>query len=126
MRPAVIAVLSAVLVALAAPAAPAADRAHSAQAGGLTLTNSFVSARGWVKPGETFPLTLTVANPSASAADGGTVTVPPADGMRFSAIAGGEGARISSDGKLTWTVGSVPAGGSKRLVVEGKADTLDQ
>src|SRR4051794_27420020 len=94
------------------------------------LENSFVSSKGWVKPGETFPLTVRVRNYQATPADGGTVTIPPADGMTFTRVATGDGARIEG-GRLVWDAGVVPGTANpskpaaKTVVVEAKAATLD-
>jgi immune inhibitor A len=105
------AVVFSTLLACLAAAAPASAA--------LQLTNSFVSSKGWVKPGETYPLTVTVTNPDAAPADGGTISIAPVPGMTFTKVEGGEGGSIQG-GSVKWNVGSVPAGGRNRIVVEGR------
>ena len=100
----------------------------------LLVENSFVSAVGWVKPGETYPFRVFVKNFTDTARTGATVTIPPVDGTTFtqvSPVPGSGSAAIGGDGSITWTIGSVPAAtatgpGLKTLVVEGRADTLNQ
>src|SRR3954467_2319455 len=96
---------------------------------GLVLENSFVSSKGWVKPGETYPFRLTVENFGAAPADGGQVTVPAVDGTTFTRIATGTGGGVDSGSRIVWNVGQVPGTsnprqpGSVTLVVEARADT---
>src|SRR3954462_12465792 len=98
---------------------------------GLVLENSFVSSKGWVKPGETYPFRLIVRNFGAAPADGGQVTVPAVDGTTFTRIATGSGGRVEGD-HVVWDVGTVPGTtnprqpGTSTLVVEAKADTVAQ
>src|SRR4029079_8540364 len=84
-------------LALASPAAAA------------TLENDFVSSRGWVKPGETYPFTIEVTGPVSH----GTVTLTPPDGTTIS-------------GATTWDVGTLAAGQTVRKVFQATADTLAQ
>ena len=84
----------------------------------LVLENSFVSSKGWVEPGETYPFTIRVKNYKTIAVDGGTVTLTMPDGTTLS-------------GPNTWDVGSVPARGDDgpgvvSKVFEATADTLAQ
>jgi immune inhibitor A len=86
---------------------------------GLVLENSFVSSKGWVRPGETYPFTVRVENYERTAiADGGEVTVSvPAGTTLLSAS--------------TWAVGSVPAAtdagpGVRTKVFEARAATLTE
>ncbi len=105
--------------------APAAGRIDvPSPTTGLTLTNSFVSAKGWVKPGETFPLTVTVRNDADLPADGGTVTIPPVAGMSFTKVEDG-GATIDG-GTVKWAVGQVGPASSKRVVLEATTATTGQ
>ena len=97
----------------------------------LTLENSFVSAVGWVKPGDTYPFRVLVKNFTNNAASNAQVTVPAADGMVFTNATTTDGTVSVSPTSLTWTIGSVAARGPggptvKTLVVEGRADTLGQ
>jgi M6 family metalloprotease-like protein len=97
----------------------------------LTFDYSFVSSLGWVKPGDTFPLTLRLTNNTAGAVAAGTVTVtiPPVDGMSFkdpAATAGNGTAVRNPDGSITWTAGAfnapAPSGvAGETLIVEGVA-----
>ncbi|MBI5103736.1 MAG: immune inhibitor A [Solirubrobacterales bacterium] len=89
-----------------------------------TLSNDFVSSKGWVKPGEKYPFTLRVANAGDVARDGGTVTVPRPAGTTFESASGG--ATVNPDGSVTWNVGEVPPKGEKRAIVEARAATLQQ
>jgi M6 family metalloprotease-like protein len=94
----------------------------------LVLESSFVSSVGWVKPGETFPFTVRVKN-FQGARDGGTVTIAPPEGARFTS-ASAPGA-LRPDGTIAWAVGEVPAGaagapGAKALVVEARTRSLAQ
>src|SRR4051812_27154714 len=117
--------------------AAAADRtANPAQVvappNGLVLQNSFVSSKGWVKPGDTYPFRLIVKNFGAAPADGGQVTVPPVDGTTFTRVATGTGGGVDSGSRIVWNVGQVPGTsnprqpGSVTLVVEARADTVAQ
>ncbi|NUT56949.1 MAG: PKD domain-containing protein [Thermoleophilia bacterium] len=101
----------------------------------LVLENTFVSAVGWVKPGETYPFRVFVKNFDWTDRTGAVVRIPAADGVTFTRVAPNVGsgtATINSTGTaITWTVGTVPARtdagpGLRTLVVEAKADTLAQ
>src|SRR4051812_1995637 len=116
----------------AATAEPrAAQAAVVAPPSGPVLQNSFVSSKGWVKPGDTYPFRLIVKNFGAAPVDGGQVTVPAVDGTTFTRIAVGSGARIDG-GRIVWDVGAVPGTTNPRvpaassIVVEAKADTVSQ
>jgi M6 family metalloprotease-like protein len=76
-------------------------------AAAATIENDFVSSRGWVKPGETYPFTVKVTGPVTNA----TVTLAPPDGTTIS-------------GSATWDVGTLAAGATARKVFEARADTL--
>jgi immune inhibitor A len=99
----------------------------------LVLENSFLSAAGWVKPGDSYPFRVFVKNFTDTPATGAQVTIPAADGMVFTnatAIAG-SGTVSFSPTSITWTVGSIAARGPagpalKTLVVEARADTLGE
>lgn len=47
------------------------------------MENSFVSAVGWVKPGETYPSRIILENASDQAASNVAVVVDGVDGMTF-------------------------------------------
>src|SRR5690348_1561435 len=78
-------------------------------ASAATIENDFVSSRGWVKPGETYPFTIKVTGPVTD----GTVTLSPPDGTTLT-------------GATTWDVGTLAAGQTARKVFEARADTLAQ
>ena len=99
----------------------------------LVLENSFVSAVGWVKPGESYPFRVFVKNYDWTAKSGATVTIPAPDGTAFTRIApaDGSGTAAISGGTITWNAGTVPARtdagpGLLSLVVEAQAKTLAQ
>ncbi len=99
----------------------------------LVLENSFVSAVGWVKPGDSYPFRLFVKNYRSTPETNALVKVPAVDGTTFvNAIAAtGSGTCSISGGVITWTIGAVAAAGPagpaiKTCVVEAKADTLGQ
>src|SRR5688572_24300655 len=56
-------------------AAPSAPVVTEAVVGGLEVENSFVSAVGWVKPGESYPSRIIVRNPTAASVTGVRVVV---------------------------------------------------
>jgi M6 family metalloprotease-like protein len=82
------------------------------------LENDFVSSKGWVKPGQTYPFTLRVLNYSSSALTGARVTASAPDGTSFPAV--------------DWAVPDVPAKaadgtpGVQFKVIEATADSLAQ
>jgi immune inhibitor A len=76
------------------------------------LENSFVSSKGWVKPGETYPFTVRVRNYTDEPFTDLTVTVSVPDGTTLL-------------GEPSFTV-DVPAGGVAARVFEARADTLQQ
>jgi immune inhibitor A len=88
----------------------------------LVLENSFVSSKGWVVPGETYPFTVRVKNYKTVPVAGGTVTITVPDGTTLL-------------GSASWAVGTVPAAtgsgatltpGVQAKVFEARADTLEQ
>ncbi|HVE98100.1 MAG TPA: PKD domain-containing protein [Mycobacteriales bacterium] len=98
---------------------------------GLQLDNSFVSAVGWVKPGATYPARAMVRNTGTAARGGATVTIEPVDGMRFTKAAPSSGGGTAQvvDGRITWSVGTVPGAtevgpGTANLVIEARADSV--
>jgi M6 family metalloprotease-like protein/uncharacterized repeat protein (TIGR01451 family) len=76
------------------------------------LENSFVSSKGWVKPGETYPFTVRVRNHTDAPFTDLTVTVSVPDGTTLL-------------GEPSFTV-DVPAGGVATRVFEARANTLQQ
>lgn len=95
----------------------------ASRAKGLTLHNSFVSSVGWVKPGETYPSTLTVSNPTKGTLPGGTVTVTAPTGTSF-VKSSGPGRHTTTARSIRWQVPAVKKGGHARLVVESRAASV--
>ncbi len=98
---------------------------------GPILENSFVSSVGWVKPGDAYPFTLTVANYGVTPILNSVVTLTAPDSTTLT-DPDGDGAAVTVSGNtLTWNAGTVPGisgtePGETKLVVEAKADTLAQ
>jgi len=98
------------------------------------LEHSFVSATGWVKPGESFPLRTFVHNTTDADATGVEVTIAPAPSTTFTRVQplGDAGtAVINGDGTVTWTIPSVAAaagevGTTVTLVTEVQSMTAAQ
>ena len=111
----------------AAPSSVSAPTVSTVRVGGLQVENSFVSSKGWVKPGDTYPSRILATNPADGAATitGATVTVTAPTGTRFTQA--GSGGVVSGDGsQVTWAVPDVAVGTTQQLVLESKADTLAQ
>ena len=110
----------------AAPAAPPAAAPPAVVSegvvGGLEVENSFVSAVGWVKPGETYPSRVIVRNTSAQTVSGATVTVAAPVGSTILKA----GSATVDAGSYTWSVGALAAGARRTLVLESKAATSAQ
>ena len=100
---------------------------------GPVIENSFVSSVGWVKPGDKYPFTLTVANYGATPILNSVVTVTAPDATTLT-DPDGSGTTVTVSGNtLTWNAGTVdaiagtpPVPGEKSLVVEAQADGLGQ
>src|SRR5688500_3607017 len=95
---------------------------------GPVVENSFVSAVGWVKPGEAYPFRVLVKNYGTTPVSGASVTVAAADGMRFLSATPlqGSGTATVTETQIAWTVGAIAAGGADgpaiaTLVVEARA-----
>ena len=91
---------------------PAGSAAIAAVPDEPVLENSFVSSKGWVKPGETYPFTVRVRNFTGAPFEDLSVTVSVPDGTTLL-------------GEPTFTV-DVPPGGVAARVFEARADTLAQ
>ncbi len=105
-----------------APAPQGATVVSKGVVGGLEVENSFVSAVGWVKPGETYPSRVIVRNTSALPVAGATVAVAAPVGSTILKA----GADTVNGGSYTWTVGALAAGATRTLVLESKAATTAQ
>ena len=108
---------------------PALDSptATTAPVGGLTVTNSFVSSVGWVKPGEAYPSRVILTNTGPGPVLNASVQVTAPVGTAFtasSAPAGTVASRTAS--AVTWTVPSIAAHASLALVLESTASTVAQ
>ena len=98
----------------------AGRRGHvSAAPDGPVLENDFVSSKGWVKPGETYPFTLRVLNYGATPLAGARVTVTRARRHEL---------RGPSTGPCRPSRPQAPTArpGAQFKVVEARADTLAQ
>ncbi|WP_210503232.1 PKD domain-containing protein [Nocardioides xinjiangensis] len=106
------------------PSAPAASPTVVSEGvvGGLEVENSFVSAVGWVKPGETYPSRIIVRNTSALPVVGASVAITAPTGSRILKA----GATTVDARSHTWQVGSLAAGATRTLVLESRADDLAQ
>ena len=97
----------------------------------LLLENSFVSAVGWVKPGETYPSRILVHNRTTEAFNNVEVTVTAPAGTTFTNARAGSDPVARSAKTVTWTVGTVaaaPANGEtlRTLILESRASTVKQ
>ncbi len=111
--------------------AGSAPVALQASAGGLDLSNSFVSSVGWVKPGEDYPSTIRVSNPALTPVLGAKVTVNAPTGTTFLTASPSTGTRTIGGSKVVWTLPTVPAAtpdgpGVATLVLENKTDLASQ
>ncbi|MCF6378486.1 immune inhibitor A [Nocardioides KLBMP 9356] len=109
-----------------APAAAAAPATRAVVSegvvGGLEVENSFVSAVGWVKPGETYPSRIIVRNTSQLPVTGASVVVAAPVGSTILKA----GTTTVNGPSYTWSVGSLAAGASRTLVLESEAATTQQ
>src|SRR6478672_616748 len=105
-----------------AAAAPSQTVVSKGVVGGLEVENSFVSAVGWVKPGETYPSRVIVRNTSALPVVGASIVVTAPVGSTIAKA----GTTPVESGSYTWDVGSLAAGASRTLVLESRAATLAQ
>jgi M6 family metalloprotease-like protein len=112
----------------AAPSAPAASASGTRSVGdadGLTIENSFVSAQGWVKPGDTYPSRILLDNETGSAIDGATVTITAPRGTTL-LDARGPGDHPITDNQIVWTPGEIAAGAEPTLILESQAASTAQ
>ncbi|HSU02429.1 MAG TPA: PKD domain-containing protein [Nocardioides sp.] len=111
-------------------AAPSAPVVSEAVVGGLEVENSFVSAVGWVKPGESYPSRIIVRNPTAASVTGVRVVVTAPVGSTITQAtppAGSSGTLGASGGSTyTWDVPAVAARSTTTLVLESAAATTAQ
>jgi M6 family metalloprotease-like protein len=108
-----------------------AAAAVTADSSGLQLENSFVSALGWVKPGEAYPSRIILKNTASSPSGPATVTVSTPTGTSITNAHSTSGSASYTADSATWTVPSVPAAteagpGEATLVLEQQAKTLRQ
>ncbi|GAB2775300.1 hypothetical protein GCM10027020_30590 [Nocardioides salsibiostraticola] len=98
---------------------------------GLEIENSFVSSVGWVKPGESYPSTVIVTNPTDAAITGATVQVSAPTGSTFVSANAPGTATVASPTSVTWTLPSVPAAngltpGRVAMVLDSKAAKVSE
>ncbi|HEX2241557.1 MAG TPA: immune inhibitor A domain-containing protein, partial [Actinomycetota bacterium] len=101
--------------------------------GDVTLENSFVSSRGWVKPGERYPFRIIVTSSRSTPVSGAQVTVGRVDGTTFLSASSADdaGRAVIRGGNIHWMVGELPAASEKKpvtrtLVVVARSDPLWQ
>jgi M6 family metalloprotease-like protein len=93
-----------------------------ATVGGLEVENSFVSAVGWVKPGDTYPSRVIVRNTSGVAVAGASVTVRAPQGSTILRA----GRTAVDAASYTWAVPTVDPGATQTLVLESRAATTSE
>jgi len=100
---------------------------------GLILENSFVSALGWVKPGEGYPSRVFVRNFTDKTFNNVKVevTAPTSTTIRQADPGADSGTAEHTRQRIIWNVGTVeaaPENGQtiKTLVIESQADTLKE
>ena len=101
-------------------AAPSAAVVSEGVVGGLEVENSFVSAVGWVKPGDTYPSRVIVRNTSALPVTGASVVVSAPEGSTILKA----GTTTVDARTYTWQVGTLDAKASRTLVLESRAADL--
>ena len=116
--------------AAASPSAAVADptaSVSSATVGGIEIVDSFVSAVGWVKPGEVYPSRILLTNHNALTSVA-SVTVAAPTGTTITGASAPAGSVLSGvpTANLTWSGISIPAGGTKTLILESTAKTTGQ
>ncbi|WP_439937678.1 PKD domain-containing protein [Nocardia sp. N13] len=111
-------------------AAPSAAVVSEGTVGGLEVENSFVSAVGWVKPGETYPSRIIVRNPAATPVAAVRVVVTAPVGSTITQAkppTGTTGTLGTSGGRTyTWDVPAVAPESTVTLVLESAAATTAQ
>ena len=100
--------------------APSAAVVSEGTVGGLEVENSFVSAVGWVKPGDTYPSRVIVRNTSAVPVTGASVALSAPVGSTILKA----GTTTVDARTWTWQVGSLAPGESRTLVLESRAADL--
>jgi immune inhibitor A len=99
----------------------------------LSLSASFVSSVGWVKPGDSYPFRIFVTNPTDALATNVVVSIaaPPSSSFLDATPLNGAGTASRTATSITWTIGSIPAATAagpmvRTLVVTGRAARLNQ
>lgn len=105
----------------AATAVAADSPTASVSVAGLTLTNSFVSSLGWVKPGQSYPSRILLTNTTRSAVSGATVDVTAPRGSTITSARSAVGTATSTASQAQWSVPELPAGATVQLVLEHRA-----
>ena len=72
-------------------------------AGDLRIENSFVSAEGWVKPGDTYPSRILLTNDGATPAVGSVVTVTAPRGTELTGAVAPPAHAHPADDDVVWT-----------------------
>ena len=105
----------------AAPVAGSTGKTLVVPATDLTITNSFVSSVGWVKPGDSYPSRIIVSNPTGSQVTP-TVDLTAPAGTSFQS-ASGPGTHPVAPASFTWSPGPIAAGTTVTLVLDSLAST---
>ncbi len=105
------------IAAIAAPSAADPSVVSEAVVGGLAVENSFVSAVGWVKPGESYPSRIIVTNTSALPVLGATVTIAAPVGSTILMA----GTTAVNGPSFEWRLPRVDPGATQTLVLESAA-----
>lgn len=100
----------------------------------LTIENAFMSATGWVKPGQSYVRRVVVKNSGDAPRKDVAVRIASVPGMALtsgSPATPADGKVLFTSDKIVWNVSSVPAAteagpGIRTLIVEGRAKTLSQ
>ncbi|MEA2460292.1 MAG: hypothetical protein QOH90_469 [Actinomycetota bacterium] len=99
----------------------------------VRIQNSFVSAVGWVKPGESYPSRILVRNYKKKPALNARVKVRRVNGTKFLSAkpTKGSGKAKIRRGAIVWKIGKIPAAskgvpGAKTLLVTARAKSTKQ
>ena len=98
--------------------------------GGLEVENSFVSAVGWVKPGDSYPSRIIVRNTSPTPVVLARVVVTAPVGSTLTRATAPTGTTVApgspAGSSYTWEIPTIPAGATRTLVLESTAATTAQ
>ncbi len=107
-----------------APTAAVAPHVVEVPSTTLDIVNRFVSSVGWVKPGETYPSTVTVSNNTTAPATP-SIDLSAPTGSTFQS-ATGPGSHVAGPTGFTWSPGTIAPGAEATLVLTSRASTTAQ